>query len=211
MGTETFNCQNPVTTTTLRSTAPLSLPFITDAPYSFKYIQVMSRHKRIVPGQQEGPAQAPRPIPEQNHRLRMLLWILTATTIALIAQQLMRWKIMGSNKVTDLLYAREAPPSAGKAGVDMNSVAGHASVSAPAIDLVKTETDDTGPVQTGVSQEEQYLPVQLDDDGELDMGTMERMLDILYKRPDEMEGYEAMEAEPGSYRFRKETRENNNA
>ena len=40
---------------------------------------------------------------------------------------------------------------------------------------------------------------------------MERMLDILYKRPDEMEGYEAMEAETGSYRFRKETRENNKA
>lgn len=170
----------------------------------------MPRHKRIVPGQQV-PVQAPRPIPEQNRRLRMLLWILTATTIALFAQQLMRWKTMGSNKVTDLLYAREVSPSTDKAGIDMNSVAGDANVGVPAIDLVKTETDDTGPVQTRVSQEEQYLPVQLDDDGELDMGTMERMLDILYKRPDEMEGYEAMEAEPGSYRFRKETRENNHA
>ena len=52
--------------------------------------------------------------------------------------------------------------------------------------------------------DEQYLPVQFDEQGEMDMGTMERMLDILYKRPNDMEGYESMEAEPGSYRFRKQ-------
>ena len=46
--------------------------------------------------------------------------------------------------------------------------------------------------------------MQFDEQGEMDMGTMERMLDILYKRPNDMEGYESMEAEPGSYRFRKQ-------
>ena len=55
-----------------------------------------------------------------------------------------------------------------------------------------------------VTHEEGNLPVQFDEDGELDLGTMERMLDILYKRPTEMEGYEALDTAPGSYRFRKQ-------
>lgn len=55
-----------------------------------------------------------------------------------------------------------------------------------------------------VAQDEGSLPVQFDEDGELDLGTMERMLDILYKRPTEMEGYEALDTAPGSYRFRKQ-------
>lgn len=60
---------------------------------------------------------------------------------------------------------------------------------------------NTAPVPV---QEEGNLPVQFDEDGELDLGTMERMLDILYKRPTEMEGYEALDTAPGSYRFRKQ-------
>lgn len=55
-----------------------------------------------------------------------------------------------------------------------------------------------------VVEDEGHLPVQFDEDGELDIGTMERMLDILYKRPTEMEGYEALDTAPGSYRFRKQ-------
>lgn len=55
------------------------------------------------------------------------------------------------------------------------------------------------------SETESMLPVQFDENGELDLGTMERMLDILYKRPQEMDGYEALDAEEGAYRFRKQT------
>lgn len=61
---------------------------------------------------------------------------------------------------------------------------------------------DSG-VDLSVAADENMLPVQFDEDGELDLGTMERMLDILYKRPQDMDGYEALEADSGSYRFRK--------
>lgn len=91
---------------------------------------------------------------DEHNRLRMLLWILMATTVVLIAQQVYRY-----------WHRVPTPPP---------------------------------------TSDEQYLPVQFDEQGEMDMGTMERMLDILYKRPNEMEGYESMEAEPGSYRFRKQ-------
>lgn len=112
----------------------------------------MARHTRIAPRKKKE-KEAEVKVDEHN-RLRMLLWILMATTVVLIAQQVYRY------------WHRVPTPPA--------------------------------------TSDEQYLPVQFDEQGEMDMGTMERMLDILYKRPKDMEGYESMEAEPGSYRFRKQ-------
>ena len=111
----------------------------------------MARHTRIAPREKKE-KEAEVKVDEHN-RLRMLLWILMATTAVLIAQQVYRY-----------WHRVPTPPP---------------------------------------TSDEQYLPVQFDEQGEMDMGTMERMLDILYKRPNDMEGYESMEAEPGSYRFRK--------
>lgn len=112
----------------------------------------MARHTRIAPGKKEEKKTEVRV--DEHNRLRILLWILMATTALLIAQQVYRY------------WSRvPAPPP---------------------------------------TSDKQYLPVQFDEQGEMDMGTMERMLDILYKRPNDMEGYETMETEPGSYRFRKQ-------
>ncbi|WFD18814.1 hypothetical protein MCAP1_001025 [Malassezia caprae] len=73
---------------------------------------------------------------------------------------------------------------------------------------LKRHASETSPASVAVApaavQDEGSLPVQFDEDGELDLGTMERMLDILYKRPTEMKGYEALDTAPGSYRFRKQ-------
>lgn len=47
------------------------------------------------------------------------------------------------------------------------------------------------------------LPVQFDEDGEMDLGTLQRMLDILYKRPMDPEGLEKVDAGASEYHFRK--------
>ena len=44
-----------------------------------------------------------------------------------------------------------------------------------------------------------------DEDGEIDLATMQRMLDILYKKPHDPEGYESLETDnQNQYRFRKD-------
>lgn len=125
-------------------------------------IATMARHTRIQPGQS---ARVPEKVQTGGgRRLRLLLWILAATTAVLIAQQVYRYTHKGTTK----LHTQSA-----RSGVE------------------------------ATLGEEGYLPVQFDDEGELDMGTLERMLDILYKRPKEMEGYETVDTDEGSYRFRK--------
>jgi len=54
-----------------------------------------------------------------------------------------------------------------------------------------------------VSNEEGMLEAQFDDEGEVDLATMQRMLDILYKRPNNPEGFESVGGDASAYRFRK--------
>ena len=113
----------------------------------------------------------------RRSRLRPLLIVLAITTLALLVHQF--WRLHG-----------RSTPSA----------------------MFRRATDEVGSVLTephspDATTEEgsDRLPVQFDEDGDIDLATMQRMLDILYKKPHDPEGYESLETDnQNQYRFRKD-------
>lgn len=126
-----------------------------------------------------------------------LLFILALTTIALIAQQM--WRLFHGHALLKRAVRRATTPQVHHTGMAMVPVSESSVSKEP--QSAKSSEPAVDPSLIGT---EGMLEVQFDDEGELDMGTMERMLDILYKRPKEMKGYEAIPGEnENEYRFRK--------
>ena len=141
----------------------------------------MSRRSRV----QRLPKQEMPQVPlERPGRLRTLICILALTTLLLVTHQLWRLKYSPGAKSKDVVNsaAPAAPPTMGMQAYPDPQ---HGS------DIV-----DAG-------NKEELLGVQFDDDGEMDLATMQRMLDILYKRPQNPEGYDSVDGDATEYRFRK--------
>ena len=109
--------------------------------------------------------------------------ILLCTTLLLIAHQILRVK-----------YS-----SAAKAKTRVNSVA----PAAPPASVQEYPDMSRDSDKKDGSSKEELLEVQFDEEGEMDLATMQRMLDILYKRPHNPEGYESVDGDATEYRFRK--------
>ncbi|KAI3620677.1 hypothetical protein CBS9595_002644 [Malassezia furfur] len=139
--------------------------------------RVTQRHRQVEP---KSAASAPHEMPQftaRRSRLRPLLIVLAVTTLALVAHQFWR------------LHGRSTPSAAFRRAKNE-------------VGSVVTEQYGTNPSTEGGSDR---LPVQFDEDGEIDLATMQRMLDILYKKPRDPEGYESLETNnKNEYRFRKD-------
>lgn len=137
----------------------------------------MSRRSRV----QRTPARAaPAPAPERTSRMRTLLWVLAFTTVLFVAHQV--WRVYNAS-------AKSQTPTAGP-------ITGMAPVQ-------QEHPAAPGTPAQVVANEEGMLEVQFDDEGEVDLATMQRMLDILYKRPNNPEGFESVGGDASAYRFRK--------
>ncbi|WFC94887.1 hypothetical protein MBRA1_001525 [Malassezia brasiliensis] len=113
----------------------------------------------------------------RRSRLRPLLIVLAITTLALLVHQF--WRLYGRS--TPNIAFRRAKNEVGS---------------------IVTEHYDMDPLSEEGSDR---LAVQFDEDGEIDLATMQRMLDILYKKPRDPEGYESLEtSNKNEYRFRKD-------
>lgn len=143
--------------------------------------QLTQRHRKVEPKTEAQPRPAPAPFHPRPSRLRPLLFILALTTLALVAHQY--WRLNGRASPQDLV-AR-----------GMQKVQSFMHTTTATKDSDSTE-----------SSEKDQIPVQFDEDGELDLATMQRMLDILYKQPSDPEGYESLETnDKNEYRFRKDS------
>lgn len=140
---------------------------------------VTQRHQRVEPNWEKRNVARPQPVQTKPSRLRTLLLLLAVTTVLLIAHQ--AWR----------LHRRSAPraplPS-----------------SRPA-DMPLTSSDHIHQDASLVQPDDPTVPVQFDENGEMDLATMQRMLDILYKGPRDPEGYQSLDTKnQGEYRFRKD-------
>ncbi|PKI85824.1 hypothetical protein MVES1_000309 [Malassezia vespertilionis] len=148
---------------------------------------VTYRHRRVTPRTNDVNATVPPPmrVAERSNKLRTLLIIFAITTIALAGFQFLRLRTMRSKRVQ---IRTAAPPSAMVAQV--------------------AQSEKLSPVEPGTEGE---VEVQFDETGELDLGTMQRLLDIMYRGPKDPEGYKSVEqdvdAQEGAYRFRKESQQ----
>lgn len=137
------------------------------------------RHRRVAPNKSAVPGAAPAT--SGSGRLRTLLLVLVVTTLIVGTHQV--WRLY--QQATPLPAALSRSATEAKSAVDAY--------------LARDTVKDTPGAESGT------LPVQFEEDGELDMATMQRMLDILYQRPAEREGYEKLETDnKHEYRFRKE-------
>ena len=154
---------------------------------------VRARHQRVPA--RNAPPRDERTSLQGQSRLRRLLWLLAFTTVLLILHQAWRFNKKRVSAV-DVLRGKVQ---------DTASVAARtASNAAPSVTPAATSDDSTpGTVPGSRDVPPDMLQVQFDDDGEMDLGTFQRMLDILYKRPVDPEGLEPMDSDATEYRFRR--------
>lgn len=139
--------------------------------------QATQRHRRVAPSSMAKPV--PVAVPKSGTgRLRTLLVVLGITTLFVVAHQV--WRLFGKSATAVWTAPSDASTTPAVPG---------AHPAAPGISL--GEAGD--------------IAVQFEEDGEMDLATMQRMLDILYKGPRKPEGFESVDtADEGTYRFRKE-------
>ncbi|WFD42963.1 hypothetical protein MPSI1_001614 [Malassezia psittaci] len=147
--------------------------------------QATPRHRRVEPkssGNTTSFDQRNTSMYKRPSRLRPLLIVLTLTTFALLAHQFWR------------MYGRSSPLQQAKRHGKEQSMMTY-SASADLAHMSHPESE--------VAKDR--LAVQFDEDGEIDLATMQRMLDILYKKPQNPEGYSSLETEDkNQYRFLKQ-------
>ncbi|KAN0066537.1 hypothetical protein ACQY0O_000631 [Thecaphora frezii] len=122
-------------------------------------------------------------------RLRSLLSVLLLTSVLLVGLQLVRFYYRGASSLSPLSawtkakYASGSDIASSASNVDMGASAFHpaapegAQPGAPAL-VPGLEVVDH---DVYVAQEEGELEVQFDEDGNMDMATAQRMLDLLYR------------------------------
>ncbi|WFC98874.1 hypothetical protein MYAM1_001607 [Malassezia yamatoensis] len=147
--------------------------------------QATPRHRRVEPKNSENAAsfeQQNTSMYKRPSRLRPLLIVLALTTFALLAHQF--WRMYGRSSPLQQFH-RHGKEQSMMAYTDSEDLA-HMTV--PESEVAKDR-----------------VAVQFDEDGEIDLATMQRMLDILYKKPQNPEGYSSLETEDkNQYRFLKQ-------
>ncbi|WFD35010.1 hypothetical protein MCUN1_001856 [Malassezia cuniculi] len=157
----------------------------------------MSKRSRV---QRKPVPAAPAMQTERPDRLRTLLFILACTTVLLVAHQL--WRLNGGvarsfkNDASPAPAAARAPaavvgadagvgaPAAAAATSAVGAPVAAAAVGAPvaAVGAPAAAVGTPAPAYPDEDSEDDLLEVQFDEDGEIDLGTMQRMLDILYRQ-----------------------------
>ncbi|WFD32351.1 hypothetical protein MSPP1_003396 [Malassezia sp. CBS 17886] len=138
-----------------------------------------TRHRRVPASDTAQTAQAAEPISRSGPpRLHRLLWVLAISTFVFVAFQV--WRLQSSYASLQQVKAWITPSS-------------HNIMVEGLEELVEDGQDADG-----------SLEMQFDEDGAIDLATMQRMLDVLYKGPNRKEGYENLDADEASYRYKKE-------
>lgn len=156
---------------------------------------VRARHQRVPA--KSAPPRDERTSLQGQSRLRRLLWLLAFTTVLLILHQAWRLNTKRASAL-DVLRGKLKDTASVPARTASHVAPGVTPAAAPATD---DSTPGTVPGSRDVPAD--MLQVQFDDDGEMDLGTFQRMLDILYKRPVDPEGLEPMDSDATEYRFRR--------
>lgn len=124
----------------------------------------------------------------EPRRLQSLLYILVATTVILVGYQVARFYYRGNGALssqsawTKAKYgANNAANSVGDARTKVNKLAPEGgALGAPALVPGQEASDSLDELRKRLGSEGE-LDAQFDDDGNLDLATIQRMLDILYK------------------------------